>query len=187
MWVGKIFVWESGSVVSWGTVLQAGMPWVRWSNPSSRTMALGSTQPLTEISTRYLLRVKGGRFLRHTTSLSSVQKFWESRRLKMSWASTISTGLALTFEVYLYRMGCFRSNCYEESFLLPYNVLFIFFFVVKINFGSTRPQGVINLEDRSLQWYLYFCLRIFSSKILELIYIYKNVTASSFMTSNLRK
>jgi hypothetical protein len=30
-----------------------------WPNPSSRTMALGSTQPLTEMSTRNLLRGKG--------------------------------------------------------------------------------------------------------------------------------
>jgi hypothetical protein len=53
-----------GSVVGWGTTLQAGRSWVRipmrsldffnWPNPSSRTMALGSTQPLTEMSTRNL-------------------------------------------------------------------------------------------------------------------------------------
>jgi hypothetical protein len=30
-----------------------------WFNPSSRTMALGSTQPLTEMSTRNLLGGKG--------------------------------------------------------------------------------------------------------------------------------
>jgi hypothetical protein len=52
-----------GSVVGWGTMLQAGRLPVRVSdevdffslpNPSSRTMALGSTQPLTEMSTRNL-------------------------------------------------------------------------------------------------------------------------------------
>jgi hypothetical protein len=30
-----------------------------WPNPSSRTMALGSNQPLTEMSTRNLVGVKG--------------------------------------------------------------------------------------------------------------------------------
>jgi hypothetical protein len=52
------------SIVGWGTMLQAGRSRVRfpmrsldffnWPNPSSRTMALGLTQPLTEMSTRNL-------------------------------------------------------------------------------------------------------------------------------------
>ena len=50
-----------GSAVGCGTALQAGGSRVRfpnitgifhWHNPSSRTMVLGSTQPLTEMSTR---------------------------------------------------------------------------------------------------------------------------------------
>jgi hypothetical protein len=58
-----------GSVVAWGTMLQAGRSRVRfrmrslnffnWPNPSSRTVALGSTQPLTEVSTRNLPGGKG--------------------------------------------------------------------------------------------------------------------------------
>jgi hypothetical protein len=52
--------WRSG----WGTMLQAGrwrdrvpMRWIfNWPNPSSRTMYLGSTQRLTEMSTRNILR-----------------------------------------------------------------------------------------------------------------------------------
>jgi hypothetical protein len=55
-----------GSVVGWGTMLQTGrsrvrvsMRWIlfNWPNPSSRTMALGSTQPITEMSTR---KIPGG-------------------------------------------------------------------------------------------------------------------------------
>jgi hypothetical protein len=55
-----------GSVVGWGTMLQAGrsrvrvpMRWIFFNlpNSSSRTMALGSTQPLTEMSTR---KIPGG-------------------------------------------------------------------------------------------------------------------------------
>jgi hypothetical protein len=43
-----------------------------WPNPSSRTMALGSTQPLTEMSTRNLPGVKGGQIVNLTTSPPSV-------------------------------------------------------------------------------------------------------------------
>jgi hypothetical protein len=46
-----------------------------WPKPSSRIMALGSTQPLTEISTRNLPGgVKGGRRIKLTTLLPSVSR-----------------------------------------------------------------------------------------------------------------
>jgi hypothetical protein len=58
-----------GKVVGWGTMLEAGRSRIRfpmrsldffnWSNPSSRTMALGSTQPLTEMSARNIPGGKG--------------------------------------------------------------------------------------------------------------------------------
>jgi hypothetical protein len=50
-----------GSVVGWGTMLQVPMRWIFFNlpNPSSRTMALGSTQPLREMSTRNLPEGKG--------------------------------------------------------------------------------------------------------------------------------
>jgi hypothetical protein len=42
------------SVVGWATMLQAmrSLDFFNWPKPSSRTMALGSTQPLAEMSTR---------------------------------------------------------------------------------------------------------------------------------------
>jgi hypothetical protein len=58
-----LFCGARGSVIGWGIMLQAGrsrvrvpMKWIffSWPNPSSRIMALGSTQPLTEMSTRDL-------------------------------------------------------------------------------------------------------------------------------------
>jgi hypothetical protein len=63
-----IILSRRGSVVDWGTMLQAGrsrvrvsMRWIffNWPNPSSRTMALGSTQPLTKMSIRNLPGGKG--------------------------------------------------------------------------------------------------------------------------------
>jgi hypothetical protein len=64
----RLTLWRDlGTVVCWGTRLQAGRSPVRGPdevdffnlpNPSSRTMALGSTHPLTEMSTRTLPRGK---------------------------------------------------------------------------------------------------------------------------------
>jgi hypothetical protein len=70
------------SIVGWGTMLQAGklrvrvpMRWIFFfnlPNPSSRSMALWLTQPLTEIITRNFLGVKGGRRVRLITLSPSV-------------------------------------------------------------------------------------------------------------------
>jgi hypothetical protein len=69
------------SVDSWDDVLQVGrsrnrvpMRWIffNWPNPSSRTIALGSTQPLIGMSTRNLPEVKDGRRVRLITSPPSV-------------------------------------------------------------------------------------------------------------------
>jgi hypothetical protein len=65
-----------GSVVGSGTMLQAGSSPVRvpdevdffnLPSPSIRTMALGLTQPLTEMSTRNLPEGKSGRRIGLTT------------------------------------------------------------------------------------------------------------------------
>jgi hypothetical protein len=67
--VSWVYKGTRGSVVGWSTRLKAGRSRVRfrmrsldvfnWPNTSSRTMALGSTQPLTEMSTRNLPGGKG--------------------------------------------------------------------------------------------------------------------------------
>jgi hypothetical protein len=99
--------WSRCSVVGWGTMLQAGRSRVRFHmrslvflnlpNPSSRTMTLGSTQPLREMSTRNLPGGKGWaeckadnltafcdlysvllRFFGKTNNGSQAAKNWES-------------------------------------------------------------------------------------------------------------
>jgi hypothetical protein len=91
-----------GSVVGWGTMLQAGrsrdpvpMRWICFNlpNPSSRTMALGSTQPLTEMNEyeESSWGVKGGRRVRLTSlplRADFLDKMWEPRRLTTLWAFT---------------------------------------------------------------------------------------------------
>jgi hypothetical protein len=60
-----------------------------WRNPS-RTMALGSTQPLTEMSTRNVLGGKG-RPARKADDLTVICEpivVWEPRRLTALWASS---------------------------------------------------------------------------------------------------
>jgi hypothetical protein len=81
-----------GSVVGWGTVLQSrevagSIPdevigFLNWPNPSSRTMALGSTQPLTEMSTKNL---PGGK---RPPAICEpiVYKMWEPQHLTTLWA-----------------------------------------------------------------------------------------------------
>jgi hypothetical protein len=81
----RLFCERSG----WGTMLQAGrsrdrvpMRWIfsNLPNPSGRTMALGSTPPITEMSTRNLNNnnkktgVKGGRRVGLTTLPPSVSR-----------------------------------------------------------------------------------------------------------------
>jgi hypothetical protein len=77
-------LWVRGSVDGWGTMLQAGRSRgleSRWGgffnlpNPSSLTVALGSTQPLVEMSTR---NIPGGTERPPTTSPPSVSRL--SRR-----------------------------------------------------------------------------------------------------------
>jgi hypothetical protein len=73
--------YERGSVVGRGTSykLEGSIPYevtgfFNWPNPSSRTIVLGSTQPLTEMSTEIFLGVKSGRRVRLTTSPPSVSQ-----------------------------------------------------------------------------------------------------------------
>jgi hypothetical protein len=105
-------LWVRGSVVVWGTMLQAGRSRARfpmraldsflnWPNPSSRTMALGSTKPLTVMSTRIIPGGKGRPVLRLTTwspSVSRLCKKCESLDLSQPFGppQTI-TGTALPF------------------------------------------------------------------------------------------
>jgi hypothetical protein len=88
----------SGKVM--GTIPDEVIGFYNWPNPSSLTMDLGSTQPLTEMSTRNLPG-DNGRPAHKADNLTAicepiVYKTWEPRRLTILWTST---------------------PCYRESFL----------------------------------------------------------------------
>jgi hypothetical protein len=75
-----------------GSILDSVTGFFYWPNPSIRTMALRSTQALTEMSTR---KLAGGKEqpTRNADNLiaiceATVWKIWESRRLTPLWAST---------------------------------------------------------------------------------------------------
>jgi hypothetical protein len=91
-----------GSVVGWGTMLQAGRSRVQvpmrsldlsnWPNPFRRAMALISTQPLIEMNTRNILGGKG-RPARKADILTAIYEpivwiMWEPQHLTILWAST---------------------------------------------------------------------------------------------------
>jgi hypothetical protein len=111
-WIDKRIGGARDSVFGWGTILQAGRSRVRfpmrslnffnWPNPSSRTMALGSTQPLTEMSTKNLPGSKGWPEHKadNLTAICkpTVYKMWEPRRFTTLRAFTA---------------------CYKDSFALP--------------------------------------------------------------------
>jgi hypothetical protein len=77
-------------------------------NPSSRTMVLGSTQPLTEMSIKNLPGGKG-RPARKADNLTAicdpiVWKMWEPRRLTILWAFTACYRDSFTFiSAYIHR------------------------------------------------------------------------------------
>jgi hypothetical protein len=81
-------------------------------------MALGSTQPLTEVSSTNLPGIRGGRLVRLTISPPSVsQKMSQPRRLKTLWASTARYKDNLTLLFTYQNTLCHNS---ENCSLLPH-------------------------------------------------------------------
>jgi hypothetical protein len=91
-----------------GRGIESLMRWIFFNlpNPSSRIMALGSTQPLTEMSTRNIPGGEG-RLARKADNLTAiceptVYKMWEPQHLTALWASTARYGDTCTFFTFIY-------------------------------------------------------------------------------------
>jgi hypothetical protein len=114
------FLGAHGSIVGWGTMLQAWRSPIRvldevdffnLPNLSSCTMAPGSIQPLTEMSTRNLpegIKLLARRADNLATIWAECPKMWEPQSLASLRASAACTGITLP---YTFSYGDFVRIC----------------------------------------------------------------------------
>ena len=122
-----------------------------WHNPSDRTMALGLTQPLTEMSTRKISWRKCGRCLRLTTlppSCTVVMKSGNLNFLEPSGPLQACNGTDLPLST-LYRMPQSvkrdAAGCMTRIVFLTEDWVLIFFLLIRLLSGPvslyTRIKG----------------------------------------------
>jgi hypothetical protein len=198
------FYFEANSVVYWGTrwrnrlrhydtsrKVAGSIPdevseFFSWPNTSSRTMALGSTQPLTEMSTRNLL---GGKADLTATCELTVWKVWDPRRLTTVWASTACYTASFTFlplrYIYFLRSGAFHplpllhivtvslqaaralaTSCYCVCYRLNCRMLRLMVFVLFRNAWWHITQYSANAKDREV--FAYFACLLWNQYALPI-------------------
>ena len=116
-------------IVRWGTKLQAGRSRVRlsmeiiyWLNPSGRTMALGSTQPLTEMNTRNVSWGKESRCVELTTWSPSCASCLEILGASTSWSPKgLSTPVLEQLYPYIY--------AYVYIYVCVYIYIYIYIYI----------------------------------------------------------
>jgi hypothetical protein len=93
--------WLTTSLKIAGSIPDEVIGFFSWPNHSSRIIALGSIQPLTEMSTRNLPGDKGWPALKADNLIAIcepiVEKMWEPRCLTTQWASTARYSDSVTF------------------------------------------------------------------------------------------
>jgi hypothetical protein len=88
-------------------------------NPSGRALAMGSTQPITDVSTRDISWGKGGRCVGLTTlPPSCVLKSWIHNLLEPSGPVQACNGIALTSEVVTTSLLSTKESAVESALRL---------------------------------------------------------------------
>jgi hypothetical protein len=112
-----------------GSISDEVTEFINWPNPCSRTVALGSTQPPTEISARNFHGVKGRPAHKADNLIAicelTVLKMWELQRFTTLWASTA---------------------CYKDSFI-P-----LAFTFCQLNIWNLIPGGDFTLCHHVHTW-----------------------------------
>jgi len=114
--------------IGWGAVLRPGRSlvqfwWFHWHNPSSHTLALSSTRPLTEMSTWNISWGKGGQCIVLTTLPPSCADSW-NRGVSTSWypqgMSRLVQGLLYSPTLF-YILWCYSMNsgCGDSWYQVP--------------------------------------------------------------------
>jgi hypothetical protein len=126
------------------------MRWIlfNWPNLSSRSVALGSTQPVTEMSTRNLSAGKGRPARKHDnlTAICEpiVKKMWEPRPLTILWAFTACYRDSITkyHVIRTYR----RVKGYVQAFLTS-NIMFL---DISIDLVSSKTPSCLYLKKHNV-------------------------------------
>ena len=168
--VYQVFWGARFGAVGWGTALLAGVTGIfHWHNPSGRTMALGSTQPLTEMSTRNSSWVggEGGQCVGLTTlppSYADCLEIWEPQPpgtlrasllcftfLSCSFNSTFAVLIASTLNTVRYVYPEEHSYRKSRSCTSRYHALLNFHPVHKTRFKK-RPSKLIGCYIQAKDW-----------------------------------
>ena len=150
-----------------------------WHNPFGRTMVLGSTQPLTEMSTRNTSWVKGGRCVGLTTlppSCANCLEIWEPQTPQ---TLTACPGLQWDCFIFFYPkvlyintstwFGLSNKATMQFVCVLPYNIV-----SYKVNY-STQELTITLTKNASL---LEDCNKLQTIKIFHWFLNYKHCSSN---------
>jgi hypothetical protein len=145
-------------------------------NPFSRIMALGSTQPLTEMSTRNLSggEERPARKADNFTAIceSIVYKMWEPRRLTTLWASMACYSYSLC--IYVLTFNFANCGCYDVRSRKPRITAVGIRCADPLKLALTSPTsggryvGIVRLRTKAMEFVFFMgaMMELFLSQVL---------------------